>query len=351
MRQLIQQHQQQEAAEQHQQQGAILEPAEQPHMPGRQQQQQQQQQQQRQTAGAGSPLHPNRQAKISNRQRLVEQTFKQLFKDELHTVIPVRNFQAVDELLRQWNADLQAYIQGRALLQLRLDRAAKTAAADGADCGGCCIGTSTRSSDASVGELHSQQQQQSAVGDVESGYLFQAGLTQTSSSSSPQRRPAAAQGLCVRTSSVSEAGASSSLEPRGPASLSAAGNSSATAAEGPAIAAAAAADVAAGEPCCRTPRLAPLKPRPVLPDEVAKGLKPRLVSKDKEEGTTAMGRCCASLAGALFGGPRAEEEEGAVRDDVGCVAKRLEAQRQALIDLEASILEAQKEVRWRRAIH
>lgn len=57
-----------------------------------------------------------------------------------------------------------------------------------------------------------------------------------------------------------------------------------------------------------------------------------------------MGRCCAGLAGALFGGPGAEEEEGAARDDVGCVAERLEVQRQALVDLEASILEAQKEV-------
>jgi hypothetical protein len=68
------------------------------------------------------------------------------------------------------------------------------------------------------------------------------------------------------------------------------------------------------------------------------------VSKDEEEGSTAMGRCCASVAGALFGGPGAEEEEGAVRDDVVCVAERLEVQRQALVDLEASILEAQKEV-------
>ncbi|WIA30966.1 hypothetical protein OEZ86_001014 [Tetradesmus obliquus] len=118
-------------------------------------------------------------------------------------------------------------------------------------------------------------------------------------------------------------------------------SSSAAAADTPA---AAAADVAAGEPCCRTPRLAPLKPRPVLPDEISKGLKPRLVSKDDEEGSTAMGRCCAGLAGALFGGPGAEEEEGAARDGVGCVAERLEVQRQALVDLEASILEAQKEV-------
>jgi hypothetical protein len=83
----------------------------------------------------------------------------------------------------------------------------------------------------------------------------------------------------------------------------------------------------------------------VLPDEVAKGLKPRLVSKDEEEGATAMGRCCARVAGALFGGPGAEEEEEAAQDDVGRVAERLEVQRQALVDLEASILEAQKEVR------
>jgi hypothetical protein len=83
----------------------------------------------------------------------------------------------------------------------------------------------------------------------------------------------------------------------------------------------------------------------VRPDEVAKGLKPRLVSTDEEEGATAMGRCCARVAGALFGGPGAEEEEEAAQDDVGRVAERLEVQRQALVDLEASILEAQKEVR------
>jgi hypothetical protein len=43
-------------------------------------------------------------------------------------------------------------------------------------------------------------------------------------------------------------------------------------------------------------------------------------------------------------GPGAEEKEGAARDDVVCVAERLEVQQQALVDLEASILEAQKEV-------
>lgn len=339
MRQLIQQHQQQEAAEQQQQQqGASLQPAEQLHMPGRQQQQ---------AAGRGSPLHLNRQAKISNRQRLVEQTFKQLFKDDLHAVIPIRNFQAVDELLRQWNVDLQAYMQGRALLQLRLERAARSAAAaaSAAGGGGCCISTSMRSSSAS-GDLHIQRQQQeqqrSSTADLEAGRLPQAALASSNSGSSiPQRRPAAAQALRVRTSSVSEGG--SSCEPRSAASLSAAGGSNAVAADTPASAAA---DIAAGEPCCRTPRLAPLKPRPVLPDEISKGLKPRLVSKDEEEGSTAMGRCCAGLAGALFGGPGAEEEEGAALDDVGCVAERLEVQRQALVDLEASILEAQKEVCW-----
>jgi hypothetical protein len=339
MRQLIQQHQQQEAAEQQQQQqqlGSSSEPVQQQHMPGRQQQQQQ--------AGLGSPLHPSRPAKISNRQRLVEQTFKQLFKDELHTVIPVRNFQAVDELLRQWNTDLQAYIQGRALLQLRLDRAAKAGAASGSGGVGCCGGSSARSSE-TAGDL--QQQQHSAAGDVEAGYLPTAGAMHSSSggSSSPQQRPAAVVGLRVRTSSISEGG--SSLEPRGAASLSVAGSVSANhSADGASAAAAASADVGlADEPCCRTPRLAPLKPRPVLPDEVAKGLKPRLVSKDEEKGATAMGRCCARLAGALFGGPGAEDEEEAAQDDVGTVAERLEVQRQALVDLEASILEAQKEVR------
>jgi hypothetical protein len=79
--------------------------------------------------------------------------------------------------------------------------------------------------------------------------------------------------------------------------------------------------------------------------DAAQGLKPRLVSKDEEDGTTAMGRCCASVAGALFGGPGAEAQEEAAQDDVGRVAERLEVQRQALVDLEASILEAQKEVR------
>ena len=39
--------------------------------------------------------------------RLVEDTFKQLFKDDYHAVVPVRNFQPVDELLRQWNFDMQ----------------------------------------------------------------------------------------------------------------------------------------------------------------------------------------------------------------------------------------------------
>jgi hypothetical protein len=39
--------------------------------------------------------------------RLVEDTFKQLFKEDFHAVVPVLNFQPVDELLRQWNFDMQ----------------------------------------------------------------------------------------------------------------------------------------------------------------------------------------------------------------------------------------------------
>lgn len=41
------------------------------------------------------------------KQSLVEDTFKELFPEDYHAVVPVQNFQAVDELLRQWNDQLQ----------------------------------------------------------------------------------------------------------------------------------------------------------------------------------------------------------------------------------------------------
>lgn len=334
MRQLIQQHQQHEVEEQQQQQDELL-PA-----------QQQTASRHQQRASGEAPMQQQQQQQISDRQRLVEQTFRQLFPDELHAVIPVRNFQAVDELLRQWNVDLQAFIQGRALLQLRLERAARAAAA----------AISCRAERKKLGgslSLDGTAAGAAAASDVESGRLPElaavasgpaSAAEQVQSSSSPHRRPAAAAGLCVRTQPLTGAEDVAPPEVRCDPFLSQTGGvQQHSSASEPQVKAhsAQAGSLGLDEPC-KTPRLAPLRPRPVLPDRVT--TQPRRVSRNEEQGTTAIGRCCAAVAGSLCGGLD-DKEDDTMQDSVDAVAARLEAQRQALVDLEASILEAQKKVR------
>jgi hypothetical protein len=74
---------------------------------------------------------------------------------------------------------------------------------------------------------------------------------------------------------------------------------------------------------------------------------PRLVTQEEGEGSTPFGRSCAALLRAVCGGKAAEgqlvDDQGR-RTSMAAAVDKLEAQRQALVDLEASILEAQKKV-------
>jgi hypothetical protein len=77
-------------------------------------------------AGKGLIASPSRELLrtpcITGRHYLVELTFRHLFPGDVHAVIPVRNFKAVNELLRQWNRELLAFMQQKALHQLRKER-------------------------------------------------------------------------------------------------------------------------------------------------------------------------------------------------------------------------------------
>lgn len=129
--------------------GALLakstqEPSQQPSLEDRQQQrsrwrQWREQQEHRQAAFQSRAFD----RPCFNRRRLVELTFRHLFPGDVQAVIPAQEYKALNELMREWNRKVQAYMFTAALLDLKhqkqerkaqreLKKAAAKAAADAA---------------------------------------------------------------------------------------------------------------------------------------------------------------------------------------------------------------------------